>query len=102
VNLGAVLIWVSWFYITAAILVAKLAYRRVQKADPTYFEASDGVGADLFSLKKTRGIFELITDDSLQLNGFEPSLIKMVWLVKIMFFTAPIAFLLFLFGIFVR
>jgi hypothetical protein len=101
-DLGAILIWGSWLYITVAIVLAKVTYRHALKANPAYIEVSEDSQLDPFKFKRTADTLELIMDDSLELNGFAPSVVKMARIVKIMYFTAPIAFVLFIYGIFVR
>jgi hypothetical protein len=101
-NFGALLIWTSWSYITVAIILAKVMYHRVQKRYPDYFETPGDTWSDALNLKRTQNIWELITDDAPQEDRFDPFLEKLILCVKIMYFTAPVAMVLFVIGCFLR
>jgi hypothetical protein len=101
-NLGALFIWTSWLYIAVAIILARVMYHRVQKRYPDYFGAPGDTWSDALNLKRTQNIWELITDDAPQKDRFDPFLEKMILCVKIMYFTAPVAMVLFVIGCFLR
>lgn len=101
-SVGAALIWASWLYIAIALVVAKLAYRKVKKDNPDYFSDLRSTQPDPFQIGEARGVLDLVMDAAIERRGFSASTLKLVTVVKIMYLTAPLAFLLFAIGIFIR
>jgi len=101
-SVGTTLIWASWLYIAIAVVVAKLAYRRVKRDNPDYFSDSRSTRPDPLKIGEARGILDLVMDDAIERRGSNPSTVKFVNLIKVMYLTAPLALLLFAAGIFIR
>jgi hypothetical protein len=98
-SLGTILIWVSWLYVVVAIFSAKRTYRKARQSHPAYFGSPEKAHRDPLNLEEARGVFELITDSAIESKGFDASIIKMVRTIRVLYFTAPIAFFIFVIGI---
>ncbi len=101
-NLGAILIWTSWSYVAIAVILARATFSRARRENPSYFVKTESAAIDPLKLEVTRGILEFISDDTLANKGFGISTLRMATIVKIMYFTSPIALILFLAGILLR
>ena len=98
---GTALILGSWLYIFVAIKYADRTYKELAKIDPSYFSEPTKLTKSL-NWQASTGVMKFIGDRTIGQRDYPTMLLKRIENAKALYSCAPLAFVLFLIGIWVR
>ena len=95
---GLVLVFGSWLWIMAAVLTAKFMYATLEKTNTLPYGFKAGVLGSAFKMAETKEIIEIVKKGHPDLMNLPPRSAKLVVATRFMYWTSPLAFILFIVG----
>ena len=99
--LGLTLICGSWLYVMATVLYARATYRKLVQANPGYFSDTQNKVTRALNWERSFGIIKFVGDEWVE-RGYDEQLGKRIKTTKLLYLGTPLAFILFVVGIFLR